>query len=412
MTRKIVDIHSRLAPDVAGVPPGYHVAPLPDDAARLARRPADPPRRPAQLPRAAPRPAAAGVDPLLPRRPQLHRAPDRRRAHGRRPRRLRSRVPPPDRPRPARAGRAAPRRAAVPGRKSEVRRAPPALGPAVSLRDRAPLAGPVRHRLRQVGRPRKRPPARPQGPARRRPDDRPVRRRPAPRRDRRALRGRPLRRRAQAKQHLVDPGALLRRWFHRQHCPCPCHGRQSDSPPRHRHARYHGKAAPAPVTSRCACSRPPTSRSSRAPAPARSTGSVASATASSAGSEADPWPAHCSSRSTSTPASSPRPRASLPGLGAARAFTDPTPGLPRGVHLHWALPDVLTRAQVDPLGQTLRFPAVPDRWLVVRFADAPTVATGGLRPPRVAPARPSSSTPRTASPGRSAPSPSRPSPSG
>jgi hypothetical protein len=31
MTRKIVDIHSRLAPDVAGVPPGYHVAPLPDE---------------------------------------------------------------------------------------------------------------------------------------------------------------------------------------------------------------------------------------------------------------------------------------------------------------------------------------------------------------------------------------------
>jgi hypothetical protein len=72
----------------------------------------------------------------------------------------------------------------------------------------------------------------------------------------------------------------------------------------------------------------------------------------------------------------------LPGLGAAALFTDPTPGLPRGVHLHWALPDVLTRAQVDPLGQTIRFPAVPDRWLVVRFADAPTVATGGLRPPR------------------------------
>lgn len=73
--------------------------------------------------------------------------------------------------------------------------------------------------------------------------------------------------------------------------------------------------------------------------------------------------------------------ASLPGLGAATLFTDPSPGLPPGVHLHWALPDALTRAQVDPLAQTLRFPAVPDRWLVVRFADAPTFATGGLRPP-------------------------------
>jgi hypothetical protein len=71
--------------------------------------------------------------------------------------------------------------------------------------------------------------------------------------------------------------------------------------------------------------------------------------------------------------------ASLPGLGAP--FTEPTAGLPPGVHLHWALPDALTRAQVDPLAQTLRFPAVPDRWLVVRFADAPTFATGGLRPP-------------------------------
>ena len=38
--------------------------------------------------------------------------------------------------------------------------------------------------------------------------------------------------------------------------------------------------------------------------------------------------------------------------------------LAAGVHLHWALPDALTRAGSGPDG--MAFPAVPDRWLVLR----------------------------------------------
>ena len=39
--------------------------------------------------------------------------------------------------------------------------------------------------------------------------------------------------------------------------------------------------------------------------------------------------------------------------------------LPKGVHLHWALPDALTRGAEN--GGSVRFPAVPDRWLVTRI---------------------------------------------
>lgn len=42
-----------------------------------------------------------------------------------------------------------------------------------------------------------------------------------------------------------------------------------------------------------------------------------------------------------------------------------------GIHLHWALPDALTRGTIDNNGE-LRFHQVPDRWLVVRVAG-----TGG-----------------------------------
>jgi hypothetical protein len=55
------------------------------------------------------------------------------------------------------------------------------------------------------------------------------------------------------------------------------------------------------------------------------------------------------------------------------AFDDDTLQLPPGIHLHWALPDSLTlgqhpvsaegRVQTD---QPIRFPAVPNRWLVIR----------------------------------------------
>jgi hypothetical protein len=40
--------------------------------------------------------------------------------------------------------------------------------------------------------------------------------------------------------------------------------------------------------------------------------------------------------------------------------------LPAGIHLRWALPDALTRAQA---GDALSFPAVPNRWLVLRGRD-------------------------------------------
>jgi hypothetical protein len=41
--------------------------------------------------------------------------------------------------------------------------------------------------------------------------------------------------------------------------------------------------------------------------------------------------------------------------------------LQRGVHLHWALPDALTRGEIAADGT--RFPAVPNRWLVTRRRD-------------------------------------------
>src|SRR5688500_5969172 len=38
--------------------------------------------------------------------------------------------------------------------------------------------------------------------------------------------------------------------------------------------------------------------------------------------------------------------------------------LPKGLHLHWSLPDALTKGAPGP-GDS-GFPAVPDRWLVTR----------------------------------------------
>jgi hypothetical protein len=40
----------------------------------------------------------------------------------------------------------------------------------------------------------------------------------------------------------------------------------------------------------------------------------------------------------------------------------------RGIYLHWALPDALTRGRQPEQGDTTRFPAIPDRWLVTRIA--------------------------------------------
>lgn len=56
------------------------------------------------------------------------------------------------------------------------------------------------------------------------------------------------------------------------------------------------------------------------------------------------------------------------GSSAARPFTFPAlKPLEAGVHLHWALPDALTRANVSA-HQSMDFPAAPNRWLVTRFA--------------------------------------------
>lgn len=48
----------------------------------------------------------------------------------------------------------------------------------------------------------------------------------------------------------------------------------------------------------------------------------------------------------------------------SRPFENQTFRLKAGVHLHWALPDALTRGKAQTDGT--HFPAVPDRWLVIR----------------------------------------------
>lgn len=48
-------------------------------------------------------------------------------------------------------------------------------------------------------------------------------------------------------------------------------------------------------------------------------------------------------------------------------FQSQTMQLQAGIHLHWALPDTLTRAKHNELGT--QFPAVPNRWLVTRRYD-------------------------------------------
>jgi hypothetical protein len=49
---------------------------------------------------------------------------------------------------------------------------------------------------------------------------------------------------------------------------------------------------------------------------------------------------------------------------------------PKGAYLHWALPDALTRGAQDPTTGALAtsFPAVPDRWLVLRLHPSRAVA--------------------------------------
>lgn len=58
----------------------------------------------------------------------------------------------------------------------------------------------------------------------------------------------------------------------------------------------------------------------------------------------------------------------------ADVFAPDLPPLTPGIHLHWALPDALTTGKAVPGGAAVDLPAVPDRWLVVRFGP-PTSGT-------------------------------------
>jgi hypothetical protein len=52
----------------------------------------------------------------------------------------------------------------------------------------------------------------------------------------------------------------------------------------------------------------------------------------------------------------------------AEPFAEREPRKP-GVYLHWALPDALTRGTGTAAGGDVTFPAVPDRWLVIRLSS-------------------------------------------
>src|SRR5215472_12836296 len=52
---------------------------------------------------------------------------------------------------------------------------------------------------------------------------------------------------------------------------------------------------------------------------------------------------------------------------------------PVGVYLHWALPDALTRGTVSATDPNASFPAVPDRWLIVRLSVGQTPSRRAVR---------------------------------
>jgi hypothetical protein len=67
----------------------------------------------------------------------------------------------------------------------------------------------------------------------------------------------------------------------------------------------------------------------------------------------------------------PVPRLSLlPDPFAVLSATDVTNLRKRGVHLHWALPDGLTRGTTQDATKPATFQPIPDRWLVVRMFPA------------------------------------------
>src|SRR6185437_950830 len=56
--------------------------------------------------------------------------------------------------------------------------------------------------------------------------------------------------------------------------------------------------------------------------------------------------------------------------------------LEKGIHVHWALPDALTRAKTMGGGtdkQSVIFPGVPDLWLVTRFNQPPAAGAAPAR---------------------------------
>src|SRR5215470_5577201 len=58
----------------------------------------------------------------------------------------------------------------------------------------------------------------------------------------------------------------------------------------------------------------------------------------------------------------------------SEAFQDEHFFLDKGIHLHWALPQALTRAAYDDSGSA--FPPLPDRWLVTQgreISGRPTI---------------------------------------
>lgn len=73
-----------------------------------------------------------------------------------------------------------------------------------------------------------------------------------------------------------------------------------------------------------------------------------------------------------------RPYLSTEVLARSAPFTGEVP-FEQGVHLHWALPDGLTRGASNVSGVT--FPAVPDRWLLTRLITRTTKA--GPQPARL-----------------------------
>ena len=47
---------------------------------------------------------------------------------------------------------------------------------------------------------------------------------------------------------------------------------------------------------------------------------------------------------------------------------------PTGVYLHWALPDALTQGRVSATDPDVAFPAIPDRWLILRLSAGRTTS--------------------------------------